>query len=791
MDDRLAPAPDTAATSSVSDVLPPGMYPAPRRSWKQAWLPAVPRPGLPALTGGLLLLMVIVGLLLVAVNSATQLGAERQRAATAVATAQANAARAEALRLVAGANSLLDAPGNFELIALLGMRSLNTYYTPEGANLLDQAELLFPRRWFTGHTDAVLAVAFAPDGKTVLTGSRDHTVRLWDVTSGAELHRFPTGGAISAVAFAPDGKIVLTVSEDHTVQVWDVTTGALRQRFTLPAALSDNSYGRPTNAAFSPDGRYIVTCTNANLAQVWDIATGAELRSFRVTPSSRAYAALSPGGRYVLMVSKNIGSSGNTAYLWDSSTGTELYYFTVSGEAGGVNVSPDGKLMLMGGEKTAQLWDIASGKTVRQFGGSQYGVSPEGFSADGQWVITSSEGRIYLWRVDTGEELTHFDALGITSVAVAPDGSSLLIGTEDHTAWLWYPTPRPLFGEFSAQFSPDSKTLLTDAWGGKNAQLWDIGSGTLIRQFAGHTDFLTKVSFSPDGQWVLTGSDDNTARLWDAATGKELRRFTGFSGAVTKVAFLPDGKTIVTECGDGIARFWDATTGRELRRFIGHTSSLTDLAISPDGKLLLTASDDDTTRLWDVATGQELRRFTGYTGRVNSVAFAPDGKTALTGGDDITDPTVRLWDVATGRELRRFIGHTRSVGRVAYSPDGKYIASASEDKTARLWDPRTGAQLRLLTDEPGYLPARVPLTHGLDLSAAGFFLAYGDWSDILAFSPDGRYLATGSRNLGAQIWYMDYHDVIRDLCTKLRGDFTAEERVQYQIADSAPTCPNR
>jgi hypothetical protein len=100
MDDRLASSQDTSATSSVSDVIPPGMYPAPRRSWKQARPPGVPHHGPLVSAGGLLLLMVIVGLLLALVNSATQLGAERQHAATAVVTAQANAARAEALRVL-------------------------------------------------------------------------------------------------------------------------------------------------------------------------------------------------------------------------------------------------------------------------------------------------------------------------------------------------------------------------------------------------------------------------------------------------------------------------------------------------------------------------------------------------------------------------------------------------------------------------------------------------------------------------------------------------------------------
>jgi WD40 repeat protein len=96
--------------------------------------------------------------------------------------------------------------------------------------------------------------------------------------------------------------------------------------------------------------------------------------------------------------------------------------------------------------------------------------------------------------------------------------------------------------------SPDGKYMLVG--GDTTAQLWDIGSGTLVRQFAGHTDFVTDIDLSPNAQRELTGSWDKTARLWDAATGQELRRFTGCSDGVTNVAFLPDSKTIVTECGD-------------------------------------------------------------------------------------------------------------------------------------------------------------------------------------------------------------------------------------------------
>lgn len=251
--------------------------------------------------------------------------------------------------------------------------------------------------------------------------------------------------------------------------------------------------------------------------------------------------------------------------------------------------------------------------------------------------------------------------------------------------------------------------------------------------FSGHTEGLLSVAFSRDGQYILTGSRDDTARLWDAQTGQELRQFAGHlpgsraggGGAGVRAVFSPDGKYVLTGGYDGIAKLWDVETGKELRVFSGHSDAIWGIAFSPDGKYVLTGSLDKTARLWDVKTGNSLRQFRGHTGQLREVAFSPDGKYIVTTGS--FDKTARLWDVETGQELRVFSGHTHHVVSVDFSPDGQYIVTGSYDNTARLWDVKTGQELR-------------------------HFTGHGDHVLSVVFSPDGRFLLTGSGDKLAILW---------------------------------------
>eukprot|EP01079_Euglenida_sp_SAG-EU17-18_P010895 gene10896-1979_t len=164
-----------------------------------------------------------------------------------------------------------------------------------------------------------------------------------------------------------------------------------------------------------------------------------------------------------------------------------------------------------------------------------------------------------------------------------------------------------------------------------------------------------------------------------AVTNKAL---VGHSNAVNCVASSPDGQYIASGSSDNTIRVWTAATGELVRELTGHTSHVWSVCFSPDGQYIASGSHDKTIRVWTAATGELVRELTGHTDSVGSVCFSPDGQYIASGS---CDKTIRVWTAATGELVRELAGHTDSVWSVCFSPDGQYIASGSRDKTIRVW----------------------------------------------------------------------------------------------------------
>jgi WD40 repeat protein len=231
-------------------------------------------------------------------------------------------------------------------------------------------------------------------------------------------------------------------------------------------------------------------------------------------------------------------------------------------------------------------------------------------------------------------------------------------------------------------FSPDGEEVLSGSQDlpGKVC-LWDVDEGRLLRTFMGHRSWVRGVTFMPDERYLLSGGNDASLRFWNAETGAS-REFKGHVHVIGGVAVSRFGRFVASSGWDKTIRLWDLVENRQIHIYRGHEDAVPTVTFSYDGVYLLSGSHDQTLRLWDVETEKQLRCFRGHREGVNCIALLADNRWALSGS---SDRTVRLWDVAQSKELCCLEGHTAAVLGVAFCPGGKRAVSGAADGTFRFW----------------------------------------------------------------------------------------------------------
>jgi RNA polymerase sigma factor (sigma-70 family) len=575
-------------------------------------------------------------------------------------------------------------------------------------------------------------VAFTPSGKLVAATDWGNAISVWNGATGREVHRFAVNaGDTVAVAFSADEKILISVGVSK-LRRWDLTTGKqLAEHPVVPATPQASQ----TRGVFSVDAtRVAVAATGTGAIRVYDTASGEEIRQLNGDANGIYAMAFSADGKALV-------SSGadRTIRLWDLTTGKGVRQFgAVPAEdykhLQALAISSDGKRLatVRAGKDPVIVWDVTTGAKL-------YDIEPQdqvvalAFTKDGKTLAYGCRDRytVHVCDAATGKAARQFKlAYGHgAALALAPDGKTLLapgatrlhlydVAKGEELAVTRGPDGRVA----GIAFSPDGKTIAT---ANAPVTLWKVADGRELRQFPHNVEDLVRtVAFSPNGRYLAWAKSGKTLCLWDVVANREARELGISQGGTFAIAFSGDSKTLAA-LGGNTVHVWDVERGQVLHERRG-VFCWGGFALTSDGKMLATESEDHKIHVWELATGKERFEFAGLLrGETRSMAFSPDGKQLVLAGQDAK---VRCVAVENGKEVQSFdtVGSNNSA--VAISPDGKLLVAANhKEAVVRIWDRATGKELPALRGHRAAVLA-------------------------LAFSADGKYLASAGSEGSTLIW---------------------------------------
>ena len=483
-----------------------------------------------------------------------------------------------------------------------------------------------------------------------------------------------------------------------------------------------------------------------------------------------AHAEFSHDGKFIVTRTMD-----NKVRLWDA--GAKKVITQLNDDANSATFSPDGKLIADGGtDGVIRLFDGTTGAPVRELHGHNGQVYRAVFSPDGNYLVSVGEDNtVRVWKPSTGEgvKILRGHTAAVHEVVFSPDKNHFATAAADEKAMIWSldsDKAKVLTGltgtKAALAFSPDGKLLVTEGGPGTElggspggdypATVWDVETGKMKFRLGGHQDYIASVSFSPDGNAIVTSSGDSTARLW-TSDGQLVKELRGHTRPLALALFSPDGKFVVTASADNTVRVWDSLDGKLITEFRGHSQAVNEVAFSADGQFIITADDDQTARLWPFHPGEPGTSSTieswEHSAAVTSIACSPNGsEVAATTRDG------KLWLDGVGLQrsvpFSYLVDRSAKVANARFSPDGQSIATTrgssgviyNIDALRRFVDSRASEFI--------YEKAAAPEKERMSLEPEGIITLSGHTADInsVAFSPDGHLVVTASTDGTARVW---------------------------------------
>ena len=620
-----------------------------------------------------------------------------------------------------------------------------------------------------GHNDQATAAVFAPDSRTLVTGGLEGVVKVWDYVNSRLLRSFESRtGAVLGLSFSRDGSMLAVSGVDGTITLWDMQQNRLIRTYVGESAAN--------GVAIAPDGTYMVSAHANGDVRMWEMTSASPIRTLSGHTSAVNGVAVSPDSKYIVT-----GSDDFSLRLWTAADGS-LVKQTVQSQypVSSVAYSPDG----MHVAATGPVATANGGRGVIQYdvpgltplpgvnNGHTLAILSVAYSADGRYVASVSEdfdvpGFILGPTIvvsDTRDIKRKFAfqqefAAGYgTSVTFSPDGryiawasSSGLIRVRafapEADSLIFRENHRAITDHYkevgAVAFSPVGGIVASGSGDG-TINLWQGGSGVLLKRLLGHNLGISGLDFTRDGRSLASAGTDGSVRIWNVATGAQQSiLYVSAEQAASAVAFSPDGARVVagTGFGDSTLGIWDTSRLDPIRTFHGHTAPITDVVYGIIGEQVVSASEDGSVRVWNTSTGAMEFKLDQKSTPYLALALSGDGTTLAAGN---ADGIIKLWAMPSGDPLAEFHAHDDRINALSLSRDGLLLISGSSDRTVRLWDVADRSELHRYTAHPFAQLA-------------------------VAINSDSGWVASGASDATVILWKLLTTSSVRDVAGRLRG----------------------
>jgi len=596
------------------------------------------------------------------------------------------------------------------------------------------------------HGNEVVVRAVSTDGRRIVTMTDDRKIHFWDVATGRRVAEpFQLAAEASAFAMNAAGTQFAVATVDRTIRIWEVATGKL-----VAGPLQSGKSVIPLS--FSPDGRWLAAGNSEGVAKLWNVQTGA-LQATLAMPNGfwvHSVEFSSDGSR---VVTTDLNRSW---CVWAVPSGEPLIPVVreATSQVNSGNFSPDGKLVLIADNSSAQLWEWAAGKRVgARIQGIRQGAFVR-FSPDGKSLIatTRTDGMVRIWDVPSGAVRRKFDFASVSALSrdgrrllgAWPDGTVHLADAETGKALL-----EPLRGSFftSAEFSHDEREIWTSSrdgmvrrWrvdaaaaaplrlnasnsvgpffllepqtlilgsGGLQWESRDLVTGQTLAPPLVFPESLTTNTASEDRKFAAVVTQKSAVELWDLRHAPEIGRHSlaPMISGLPRFEFSKNGNRLaqfeVSSVVESPVFVWDTDSGRMIGEpFHVPGNKPTYVALDAKGERLAIGDIDGNVVVFDVATGKQLGETAHCGGQINGLAFSPDGTRLASPG---AGRLVYLLDVATGRDAVPPVKLHGDANVLRFSRDGRVLTIPTRSNNeVSFWDTQTGALrvLQLSNDKP-------------------------------------------------------------------------------------------